>query len=1120
MDGACRVGEIVKLAAQFGMDSLAITDHGSLFGTIPFYKAALDAGIKPIIGQETYISPGDMRDKNPTTEGPSSGFHLLLLSKDETGYKNLMKISSAGYTEGFYYKPRVDKDFLAKHSEGLIASTACLKGEVPYNLLRGDIDGAKRALGSLCDIFGKDNVYIEIMDHDIPEERKVLPGLVSLSRETGIPLIATTDAHYLRPEDYEFHDLLLCLQTGKFVDDADRMRFSSNRMFFHSPEEMEQVFADYPEALENTREVASRCSFDIAPHKAFLPKFPIPEGYTDIWDYIKRRTNQGLERLYGEITHEIRERADYELDTIMKMGFLGYYAIVADFTDAARARGIRVGPGRGSGASSIVAYAMGITNIDPLRYGLLFERFLNPERVSLPDFDIDFEDKYRERVIDYVKEKYGEESVCQIITFNFMKARGAIKDVGRVLRMPYDFVDSISKLIPQNLSIDQALEQVPDFKKVYETNPEATKLINYALKLEGLPRHAGKHAAGVVITPGPLTDFVPLFRTNKDEITTQYDWVSVEKIGVVKMDFLGLKTLSVISEAERMVRKNRGEEIDVERLPLDDTATFELLSHGDTLGVFQFESDGMTRYLRKLHPDRIEDMIAMNALYRPGPMDFIDDYIDRKHGKKVDFPHKVLEQILSETYGIIVYQEQVMQIAREMAGFSYGQADILRRAMGKKKHDEMMAMREDFVKGALEKKIDKASALKVFDMMMEFARYGFNKSHSAAYSVVAYQTAYLKAHYPNEFIAANMTNEMDDQDKLSQFIDNARKLSIEVLPVDVNRSFAVFEVEGGNIRYGIAAVKNVGAGAAEAIVEVREKDGRFENIFDFCERIDLRLLNRRALESLVCAGAFDSLNANRAELMASIPEALAWAAKSKNSDIAASAGDLFASDDSLKRYPDQIRTEPWNKKTTLDKEKEALGFYFSGHPLNRYLDEIKAFTNTNLSEIQSKGVGSTVDIAGMLTSIEKTMTKKNELMAFGTIEDTAASASIVFFPEIYRNNSNIIEKDSMLFIRGKYQEDSRGGKIVAEEIIPLDDLRDKLLKNLHIRIEVGAPAEEITEVKALLSEHPGNIRLRLHIVGQDKTWRAISAEFDNDGSRELVSNLRKILGEDDVWISG
>jgi len=1120
LDGACRIIELVKLAADYDMDALAITDHGVLFGVIPFYEAAMDAGVKPIIGQETYIAPGDMHDKSPSGEGPSAGYHLLLIAKNQTGYKNLLKISSAGFTEGFYYKPRVDMDFLAQHSEGIIASTACLKGEVPYRLLRDDYDGAKSALGKLCDIFGKDNVYVELMDHGIEEEKIVLPRLVAIAEETGLPLIATNDAHYLRPEDYDFHDLLLCLQTGKTRADTDRMKFSSNRMFFHSPEEMGRVFADYPSALENTREIASRCSFDIGPYKALLPRFPIPEGYTDVWDYIQRRTNEGIRRLYGEPSEEVKARVDYELDVIRKMGFLGYYAIVADFTDAAREKGIRVGPGRGSGASSIVAYALGITNIDPLRYGLLFERFLNPERISLPDFDIDFEDKYREKVIDYVREKYGEEAVCQIITFNFMKARGAIKDVGRVLGQAFDFVDSISKLVPFNMTIDKALEEIPDFKKIYDENDEAKKLIDYALKLEGLPRHAGKHAAGVVITPGPLTDYVPLFKTNKDEITTQFDFVSVEKIGVVKMDFLGLKTLSVISETEKMIERTRGEIVDVEKIPFDDKAVFDLLSHGDTLGIFQFESDGMTRYLRKLHPDRIEDMIAMNSLYRPGPMKFIDHYIDRKHGESVTYPHPSLKPILEETFGIIVYQEQVLQIAREMAGFSYGQADILRRAMGKKKHAEMMGQREDFVAGAEAKKIDRKVAEEVFDMMVKFAEYGFNKAHSAAYSVVAYQTAYLKAHYRNEFTAANMTNEMDNQDKLSQFIDNARKHGIEVLPVDVNSSRAVFDVEDGKILYALAAVKNVGSGAAEAIVEAREKDGEFENIFDFCERIDLRLLNRKALDSLVCAGAFDSMNENRAELLATIPEALTWAAKTKSGNIASSAGDLFAGDETISKYPEIVHAEPWPTRVQLDKEKEALGFYFSGHPLSRWEDEIAAFTNVKLGEIGEKGVNSSVDVAGTLSSLEKTTTKKGDPMAFGTIEDASGSAQVVFFPETFRQCSGIIEKDAMVLVRGKFQEDNRGAKIVADDILPLEEVREKLVKCVHVRIDVGIAPEEIEEAKKLLAKHEGDMRLRLHIVDEERTWRAISAEFDNNGSRELVAGLREIFGGDNVWISG
>ncbi|RKZ30896.1 DNA polymerase III subunit alpha [bacterium] len=1120
LDGACRIDELVELAAEYDMNALAITDHGAMFGTVPFYKACIAAGIKPIIGQEAYIAPGDMHDKKPVEGAPPAGYHLLLLVRNEKGYNNLLKISSAGFLDGFYYKPRVDKEFLAAHSEGLIASTACLKGEVPYKLLRNNPDGAKEALGELVDIFGKDNVYIEIMRHGLEEEKKLIPLLAGLSSETGIPLVATTDAHYIHPEDYEFHDLLLCMQTGKHIDEENRLRFSSNEMYFRSPDEMERLFADYPEALEKTREIASRIVFELPAGEPHLPEFPIPEKYEDDWDYIKKRTFEGLKRRYGELTDKIVERAEYELTVIKDMGFLSYYAIVADFTDAARERGVRVGPGRGSGASSIVAYALGITNIDPLRYGLLFERFLNPERISLPDFDIDFEDAGRDRVIDYVRDKYGEDSVAQIITFNYMKARGAIKDVGRVLNMPYDYVDTISKMVPYGISIKAALEQIPDLHSRYKKEPDIKKLLDYAMKLEGLPRHAGKHAAGVVITPGPLTDYVPLFRTNKNEITTQYDWVSVEEIGVVKTDFLGLKTLTVISETERMVFERTGEKLEVEKAPLDDEETFEMLSHGDTLGVFQFESEGMTKNLRNLHPDRIEDMIAMNALYRPGPMQFIDNYIARKHGtEKIEYPHESIKPILEETYGIVVYQEQVMQIAQAMAGFSLGQADILRRAMGKKKHAEMMAVREDFLAGAKKKGVKDDAAESVFDMMAKFAEYGFNKAHSVAYSVVAYQTAYLKAHHRLEFTAANMTNEIDNADKIADWIDDARRHGIEILPPDVNSSSAGFIVEGEAIRYGLAAVKNVGLGAAESIASVRDESGRFDNLYDFCERVDLGVVNRRALESLVAAGAFDSTGIERGAAMATIPEALAWAAKKSAQEVAGAAGDLFASEVSLEIYPEPPQVEPWTRQKTLSREKEALGLYLSGHPLSRYEDEIEAFVGQKIADIDSLGSGVQVTVAGMLTSLEKTMTKQKKPMAYGVIEDLSGSIKVVFFPETYAEYSELLEKNALYLVRGSYNIDNRGGKIVSDEIIPLGEAWKRLIGCIHIRLDADIAPEEIDESKDVLKRYPGDIPLKLHIVGKEHTYRAISTEFYNSGDRELVRALRELLGKENVWIS-
>jgi len=1119
LDGACKIPELVDLAVEYGMEALAISDHGCMFGAIPFYNKCLNSGIKPIIGQECYVSVGDMTERKALRQGPAAGHHLLLLAKDRVGYKNLIKISSAGYLEGFYYKPRVDKEFLARHSEGLIACTACLKGEVPYKLLRDDHDGARKALNELIDIYGKDNLFIEIMDHGLEEEKKVLPMLAGLSAESGIPMVATTDAHYLRREDSDFHDLLLCLQTGKLRSDENRMRFSSDQMYFKSPNEMKTLFADYPQAVENTIEVAARCNLELDLDKLLLPKFPIPEGFEGVYDYIKDQTYEGLKDLYGELSEEVTQRAEYELSVVRKMGYSGYFAIVADFTKAARDHGVRVGPGRGSGASSIVAYALGITTVDPLRYGLLFERFLNPERVSMPDFDIDFEDTGRDKVIDYVKEKYGADSVAQIITFNFMKARGAIKDVGRVLDMPFDFVDKISKLVPMapGMNLTEALRQIPDLKKRYDEESDVKKLIDYALKLEGLPRHVGKHAAGVVITPGTITDYVPLYCNNNDEITTQYDWKSVETAGLVKMDFLGLKTLSIISTTEKMIERTRQEKVDTEKLQLDDADTFELMSHGDTLGVFQFESEGMVRCLRKLHPDRIEDMIAMNALYRPGPMKFIDDYIARKHGKqKVEYPHDCLKDILEETYGIIVYQEQVMQLAQEMSGFSLGQADILRRAMGKKKLEAMLSMKKDFLEGAKSRGIDRKIAETVFDMLEEFSRYGFNKSHSTAYSILAYRTAYLKAHYRTEFAAANMTNEMNNTDKLAVWLEDCSNHDIEVFPPDINRSLPDFEVFEGKILYGLAAVKNVGHTAAEAIVEARQ-EGEFENLYDFCQRVDLHHVNRRALESLVYSGAFDSIGQNRATIAGAIAEALAWASKASN-EVVAAAGDLFQEDTSLKKFPEPTYVEPWPRQILLNHEKESLGLYFSGHPLNRFADIIEALADRNSKTIQTLGNNARVALAGALSTLTKATTKKKKPMAYGTAEDTEGSVSVVFFPDTFSQVHGFLEEDNFYLFVGKYKIDDRGDKIVVEDVYPLETAREKLISQVHVRLESDFAEEELNEIKELIRKYPGNKTLHMHIVGKNHTYRAIAPEYENSADKELIKKLREELGKDNVWI--
>jgi len=1120
LDGAIPVRRLVELALERNMPAVAITDHGAMFGAIEFYEYAIEKGVKPIIGQECYIAPESMTTKHQTQTGPSGGYHLTILAKDYEGYQNLMKISTAGYLEGFYYKPRIDKEFLRRHAKGLIALSGCLKGEIPSLLLANAYEKAKRVLWEYVDIFGKENFFIEVQNHGTEEEKQILHQLIRLSHETGIKAVATNDCHYPEKKDAEAHDILLCIQTGKTVEDRERLRFPTSEFYFKSAEEMYSLFPQNPELLENSLAVAEECNLVIDFSSFHLPHFPLPQGYSDIRDYIRQKVYEGLQRRYKTITAEQKKRVEDELEIIERMGFYGYFAIVADFINYAKRENIPVGPGRGSATGSLVSYSLGITEIDPLKYNLLFERFLTSGRVTLPDIDIDFADYGREKIINYVKDKYGQNSVSQIITFGRMAARAVVKDVGRAFGMPFSYTDRITKLIPAelNITIERALQESGELEKLAKEDYMVEKILKFGMLLEGLPRHASVHAAGVVITPGELVNFTPLYKTNQDEITTQYDKDSVEKIGLLKMDFLGLRTLTIVQDTIERVKDENKDKLQLANLDITDKKTFELMSRGDTVGVFQFESEGMKKYLRKLKPDKLDDLIAMNALYRPGPIKMIDEYIYRKHSnEKLKYPFPEIENILKETYGIIVYQEQVMLIAQAIAGFTLQEADELRRAMGKKKPEIMAKMREKFIEGARKKHKDEKKAEELFDLMEEFSKYGFNKSHSAAYALLAYQTAYLKAHYPLEFLAANLTAEAGSPSKIAELLDECKRKGIKVLPPDINYSSERFDVEGDCIRFGLGAIKNLGSSAISAILEARKRVGKFENFYQFCGAVDTRRVNKKAIESLIKAGALDSLG-GRSELIAALEDVLEATSRKKQIE----GPSLFGKDESISLYKPLPKVEPLPKLTLLAMEKDVLGVYLSGHPLAKYEDELKAFTNCTLDGLSKIKSGSNVKVGGILNDVKKKTTNKNEEMTWGTLTDmTSVNVEVVFFPSTYKKVKNFIENDALIWVSGKLSaEETNKPKIIVEEAYPLEFVRNKMIKKLHIRINVDEISDnEIKEIKECLLRHKGNIPLFLHIVTEQKTLQASSYEYASDGSPELVESLRSILGETEVWIS-
>jgi len=1108
------------------MPALSLTDHGNMFGAIEFYQTARKNDIKPIIGVEAYVAPGNRKQRKYSGGISASSFHLVLLAKNFKGYQNLMRLVSIGYLEGFYYRPRMDKEILCEYSEGIVALSACLKGEVAYNFLRKGYDEAKRLAQEYLEIF-KDDFYLEIQNHGIKEEDEVRVGISELSKDLDVPLIVTNDIHYLRKDHYLPHDCLICLQTGKDRDDPKRLRYSTNEIYFKTPEEMEIAFPEYKHALARTMEVAEKCNLEIPENITYLPKFEIPatESVASLDDYLEEVVYKGAKMRFGEITPVIKERLDHELGIIKQMGYPGYFLIVMDFIKVAKEKGIPVGPGRGSAAGSLVSFCLEITNIDPLKYNLIFERFLNPERVTMPDIDIDFCYERREEIIAYVKNKYGEENVTQIITFGTMAARAVIRDVGRVLKVSYAEVDRIAKMIPPNpgMTLSKALEIVPELNQLSAQSEVYRELLEYSKVLEGLARHASTHAAGVVITPDALTNYTPLYRSSNGDVTTQYDMKILESIGVLKMDFLGLRTLTVIQKALDTLKKNN---IDLETsdIPLDDEETFKLFANGNAIGVFQFESSGMREYLRKLKPQVFEDLIAMNALYRPGPMDWIDDFIARKHGKKkIVYLHPLMEPILKETYGIVVYQEQVMRIASSLAGFSMGKADLLRRAMGKKKKELMAEQRQLFVQGCAVNNISKKLGNEIFDMMDKFAGYGFVKPHATCYALVAFHTAYLKSHHPAEFMAASISSEMNTSSRVVILIEECKRMGIRVKPPDVNESFHEFRVEDKDIRFGLGGVKNVGKAAIESIIRSRRDEGSFKNIFDFCERVDSRQVNKKVLESLIKSGAMDFLEGHRAQKMKILETAINFAA-SYNSDKLRGQTNIFDEGDSgEKEYPNLPQIAEWSSSDMLGLEKEMLGFFVSGHPLDKYRNEVRTFSTASLETINEQKDGAEVRICGIVTESKTILDRKNKPMAFVTLEDFFGTIEIIVFASVYEKHRDHLEVDKMIVVSGKMSSrEEEQPKIICNSVALLENSWAQFGKNLHLSMNViGVDDPLLNQVSTILNENPGPCNLFINIQMAENQKKTIkSRKLKIKPSVDLLTKLRDLLGQDNVWMEG
>ena len=1131
LDGTNRLDDLFSKAKEYQMPAIAMTDHGNIYGAVDFYQHAYKAGIKPIIGCELYVAPHSRLDK--TGHGSrETAYHLIVLAKNIQGYKNLMKLTTAGFLEGFYYRPRVDKEILAKYHEGLIGMSACLHGEVAAQILRGNPEEAIKTAENYRNIFGEGNFFLEIMENGLPEQTLANKGLMEFSQKHGFPLVATNDCHYLNQNDAEAHEILLCIQTGKTIEDADRMKFGTNQFYFRSPEEMKRLFAYCPEAIENTVNIAEKCNLTFTTGSFFLPRFEVhPDETLD--DRLKREASEGLKILLQRIPsgsdEKLREqyekRLQHELEIIRSMGFAGYFLIVSDFINYARKKDIPVGPGRGSAAGSLVAYATGITNIDPIRYKLFFERFLNPDRISMPDIDTDFCPEGRDEIIRYVTEKYGSDKVSQIITFGKMQARAVIRDVGRAMNISYGEVDRIAKLIPNvlNIKLDDAIKRETRLQEEEKKNPRIKKLLDLSKALEGLNRHSSTHAAGVVISDVPLVERVPLAKSPKDDVVTQFSMNDVQWVGLTKFDFLGLKTLTVIKNALQFIQDGRNTVVDIDNLPLDDRKTYELLMRGDTDGIFQLESSGMKDILVRMKPDCIEDVIALIALYRPGPMENVPEFISRKQGKtKIVYEVPVLEEILKETYGIIVYQEQVMQIAVAIGNYTLSEADTLRKVMSKKKTDEMeLKEKPKFLEGAKKKKIPEAAARKIWEQMETFGKYGFNKSHSTAYAMISYQTAYLKAHYPPEFMAALLTSEKDNRDKIISHISSCKEMGINVLPPDINESMSDFSVSGEHIRFGLAAVKNVGLGAIDSIIDVRKEGGQFASIFDFCDRVDQRKINKRVMESLIKCGAFDSNGHKRRQLMSCYEEVMEKAQRRHRErssgqvnfleEFAESAGADSAGFSNNASLPD---LPEWDHKELLSQEKETIGFYITGHPLSRFSDRLNLIVTADSSNLARRADRETISVAGVVSSIRDVVTKRKETMAYITLEDLKGTITVIFFPEIYRIHHDLLHSDDPLLIKGTLDVGEDSVKLIATEATPLASAAEKPYTSAYFTVDIGKSTADDIEIlynslKRYQGKNEGFIRL---VEDRYETVIYLGDDMKIDLSSMLKKETDSILG--------
>ncbi len=1161
LDGSIRIGSLCDRVRELAMPAVAMTDHGNMFGSVDFYRKVDGAGIKPILGCEVYVAPGSRHDRSAQGIGDAS-HHLLLLVESEAGYRNLCRLVSAGFLEGFYYRPRVDKDLLREHNQGLIAMSACLAGEIPSLIQQNAPDRARQAAVEYREIFDDGRFYLELQDNGIPEQAKVNEALLTLSGALSIPVVATNDCHYLLREDARAHDALLCIQTNRLLEDRDRMRFQTDAFYLKSPEEMWASFGHVPEALTNTVAVAERCNFRMEFGAYHYPRFEIPEGET-LDSHLSRRAQEGLERrleekaeregrpVPEETRRAYRERFAREMQIIQRMGYAGYFLIVYDFIRYGKSRGIPVGPGRGSAAGSLVAYALGITNIDPLAYNLLFERFLNPERISMPDIDVDFCENRREEVIQYVVEKYGgEKNVARIITFGKMKAKAVVRDVGRVMGMPYGEVDRLAKMIPDGLNVNlrSALDTEPGLQQILEKDPKVADLFETALKLEGLIRHASTHAAGIVISSQSLEDIAPLYKDQKTGVvSTQFSMKPLEKLGLIKFDFLGLKTLTVIHKAMGLIEENRGVRIDMDATPLDDPETYRLLAQGDTDGIFQLEGAGIRDLLMKLRPENFEEIIAVVALYRPGPLNsgMVDDYIKRKHGRaKIRYLHPALQATLEETYGVIVYQEQVMEIATRVAGFSMGEADTLRRAMSKKDMAEMNRNRDAFVGGAKKLGIGKEKAEEIYHLIKQFAEYGFNKSHSAAYAMVAYQTAYLKAHYPTEYMAALLTSEKDRTDKLIRYIHHCQESNIPVDPPDINESVRDFTVSSHRIRFGLGAVKNIGEGAVESILASREAEGPFLSLYDFCTRVDLKRVHRRVVESLIKAGVFDSTSeGRRTALLHASGDVIERAGRvqAERESSQASLFELGLTDQASPlnagafELPD---VEEGPLPVRLENEKEALGFYLTGHPLREYETELGRAGVVSTGDLPDVGDGTEVSVGGFVASRRETQTKKGDRMAFLTLEDVVGRVDVIVFPDVYREGAPFLHEEEPIIVRGRLElsdaapeadgveeEDDpekrkgenrrRGAKIIASKIMPLRELRFAQKASVHIRLDASeATRERLEELRDILLDFRGPCPAYLHLTEPKRreTILEMSKDFSVRPCSELAERVDGLFG--------